>query len=123
MKPFTLTLKSSFVFVSQLQQLDLNLPCGFEVYGDQELRFDFQLELMYVHLQQHPELLKLFREKSDLYRVLQRPSIENKLIPLTKLVGMWKEASQDSTYKQVRFSGNVPYNPHNLEVFLEYFRN
>jgi|SRR4028118_1031442 hypothetical protein len=118
MKPFTLSLKSTFVFVSQLQQLDLNLPYDFQINGDQELRFDFQIELQYEHLQQHPELLKLFRERSDLYRVLTRPSIESTLIPLTKLVGSWEEGRTDT--RKV-FDGKVPYNPHNLEVFLEYF--
>ncbi len=116
MKSFTLSLKSASVFVSQLQQADLSLPYSFEVNSDQYLQFDFQLELQYEHLQQHPELLKLFREKSDLYRLLPRPIRESILIPLTQLVGTWEFDNGN------HFKGSVPYNLHNLEVFLDYFR-
>lgn len=123
MKPFTLTLKSTFVFVSQLQQLDLNLPYGFEINGDQELRFDFQLELQYEHLQQHPELLKLFRERSNIYKCLRYASIDKDLIPLTKLVSDWENPVFEKAYNRTILSGSIPYNQHNLEVFLEYFRN
>lgn len=114
MKSFTLSIKSASMFVSQLKQVDLNLPDSFEVNGDKYLQFDFQLELQYEHLQQHPELLKLFREKSDLYRLLPRPIRLSTLISLIQLVGMWD-------FDNYHFKGSVPYNLHNLEVFLKYF--
>lgn len=121
MQPFTLELNTEYRCCSQLRQLSLNLPYGFEINGDKELRFRLKLELQYKHLQEHPELLKLFRERSDLSTYLERPSIENLLIPLSKLVGLWGQAEEDYR-NRIIFSGSVPYNPHNLEVFLEYFR-
>lgn len=117
MKPFSLTLECDYVTVSQLQQLDL-MPYGFEINGDGNFRFDFKLTLMYEHLQEYPELLGLFREKSNLCRKIYRPDVENFLIPLKKLVGSWEQP-----YSKSYFLGTVPYSPHNLEVFLEYFRN
>lgn len=121
MKPFTLELNTEYRCCSQLRQLDLHLPFGFEINGDRELRFRLKLVLQYEHLQEHPELLKLFRERSDLSKYLERPSIENLLVPLTKLVGIWGQAEEDY-HNRIIFSGSVPYNLHNLETFLEYFR-
>lgn len=115
MKPFSLTLESDYANVSQLQQLDL-MPYGWEIDGDNTFRFDFKLTLMYEHLQEYPELLQLFREKSNLCRTIYRPNVESFLIPLKKLVGSWEQPY--SGY----FLGTVPFSPHNLEIFLDYFR-
>ena len=119
MKPFTLTLESDYTHISQLQQLDL-MPYGFEINGDNNFRFDFKLTLSYEHLQEYPELLQLFREKSNLCHNIYRPDVENFLIPLKKVVGSWEQPYSNS---KRYFLGTVPFSPHNLGVFLEYFQN
>lgn len=114
MKPFSLELKSQFVTCSQLQQLDLNLPKSYEINGDMRLGFSFTLTLDFEQLSD--ELKDLFRENSNKY-IFVTDNVEKTLIPLSKLVGTWDWTGGNY------FKGKVPYNKHNLEVFLEYFRN